>query len=66
MSTDRKHSRELVRQLRAKALQVEKERGQTEGSSGNGGASREGSDVFAFRPRASGSSASKRTDRTSR
>ncbi len=40
MSTDRKHSRELVRQLRAKALQVKKERGLSEGTSGNGGTSR--------------------------
>lgn len=40
MSTDRSHSRELVRQLRAKALQVKKERSQSEALSGTSGTSR--------------------------
>jgi hypothetical protein len=66
MSTDRSHSRELVRQLRAKALQVKKERGQGEVVSGTSGTSRmEGRTTSASRSFA-GSSTTQRKDTTAR
>lgn len=66
MSTDRKHSRELVRQLRAKALRVKRERGESDVLSGSAASRTEGRITSPSRSFVGSSAVQQRKDTTAR